>query len=499
MPQESQLSYTAHSCLTLMLLVATMLMTLSSCNNDGLISRESTTTQSSAASDKIARAGDQIAGVTIHETITATGDEPQNNYRAISTVINVPSSLSDATASHEIKQDRRKLYSALQTYKQDLNANLHCFDSQFTISAKAIDDNAHPQAPCRFLNRVLTIPYYSYSHSPGTSTQYNLCDTIPQRSDEASATANTIISSTYHHLLKKYGGCRQSTLIRQDNYLLNPASSSGDFWGRHVTHYGQPNLSIRPLGHYNSYNTNQSALSPIHDHFRLRVIMDTLEFFDQTIEKPPLYDQTLISRDQELYLTFQKKHAPASKNSREQILQRYNSSRKVTWLRAIRVFKETADRPSILRVILNLAYTDTEIDDQTVSEKIISTYGKDSLPSFLFFTLLNEPKPNLQAITGHLGGQAFIPALGQQHHESDTDHPITTAMKTITHSTKIYAQGIKLTTEHPVIKVNSITTPNGALRSDEYTVLHSAIYVANDVKPSRGDTIEIDYVAAANP
>lgn len=427
MPQQS---HSCHSSLTLALLAtAFIIIALPSCSETQDLSDQELTaeTKQSAGSVKATHDGSppQITGDTIQETIKATGDEPKNKYTTISTVIGVPKILSDTASSQEVNLDRHIFHSSLQDYKNNLQAKLYCFDRESRIYTESSNGYKipSPTAPCRFLTQLLT--------KTPLSIQYN---------------SDGFCQSTQR--------CRHTALIRRQNYIAKTGTyssnwSKSSFWGTPITHY--------------QISQHYATDFALHEHHRLRVIIDTLEFFDSIFNNSSL---------QSLY----RKPIPIS---------------------AMRVFKP--DDTSMLRVIINLAYADTETTPQTLKGDLIKIYGQDSLPSFLFFSLLDHPRDNLQSIPWQLGGLAFTGVLSQQKQATDADHPITTAMQTITHSIKVYAQGTKLTTKQPVAKIGSITIGGSTLRKDEYAVIKSAIYIAKDASPRPDDIIKIEYVAAATP
>lgn len=445
MPQRSR--YENLSCLALIGLAATIL-TLPSCSGETQDLNDqgstATTKQLSAGAAKAAHGGMQPTGDTIQETITATGDELKNNYQTIATVISAPDHLSDLSGLTEINTDRDKFLAALKDYQHALTsysntqAKFYCFDNEIRIYEQHLKPDR--STPCRFLYELLT--------------PHNASRTLAKHS------SNPTVRDSYNYWCHDINSpkiklCKHSAFIKQSKYRIehnyHPYNSASHyFWGNSNTaHFGPPAF----LSH-----SRINRMLPIHEPHRLRVILDTLAFFDKS-----------------------NTYKPAT----------------------LRVFRSTDDNNPILRVMLNLAFTDTKIEPEAVSGSLIDTYGSadDLQKSFLFFSLLNAPRPKLQAITSHLGGQAFVPALGVNHPNPSAanPHPITSAMQTITHSTKVYAQGTKLITKQPVAKINSIIINDRALSPDDYAVVKSAIYVEKHKSPQEADTIKVEYIATATP
>lgn len=415
MPQHS---HPSHFSLTLSLLAAAFIIALPSCSGEtqDLDDQELTAkTKQFSGSDNAAGDGSQaqITGDTIQETIKITGDEPKNNYQAISTVVTVPSKLSDTTNANEIKQDRVEFLKALTDYKTILNTKIYCFD-QHTITDRG-PVSPMKLRPCQFLTMLLETPTH-FPRKIGAYYSATPCQNIFSR-------------------------CRHSALILDKKYLTRANQyPENSFWGHPQHHY------------YHSQ-------AHIYEHHRMRVLLDTLNFYDQK------YTQI---------------HSYPHPNN-------------------MYIFR-ASNNASILRVMINLAYTDiSNLEPLAFSGKLVDIYGTTSLPSFLSFALLDAHRPNLTKLISHLGGQVFIPALGNTHPAGGTPHPVTTSMKTITNTTKVYAQGTKLTTKQPVAKIDSITiNGSSALREDEYAVIKSAIYVNPQETTLRDDdTIKVKYLAAA--
>lgn len=434
--------------LALTLLAATMIISLSSCSGEtqDLNDQASTaTTKQLSGSAKAAGGGNtaQIPGDTIHESITLTGNEPKNNYETIATVINVPSILSERSQNAQfVHEDRRQFHSALKDYKAALQAKLYCFDRESKIYTPLYTRTNNPQevadptAPCRFLYALLTsTPIHSQGNNPGDP-----CNNQLLCKHNALISESSYINWNYHNI-------QMTTTQRQ---RLKEPFKGDTFWNKTKPYYFQHKYGRRPPPSTGS----TTYFYPIHESQRLRVMFDTLAFFDST-------------------------HDAAN----------------------LRIFKRPDSKP-VLKVILNLAYSsdsnDTASDPDTVAGLFKETYNLNTMSSILFFALFNDRAlPKLGSITSRLGGQAFTDILSQHHDASDsTPHPITTAMQTITHLTKVYAQSIKLTTKQPVFKINSLTINGSTVPPEKYAVLNSTIYVAQDVRAT--DVIKVEYVAAVS-